>query len=121
MDPTLIVPLLVTIGVASSIAIGMIVMDTVVGPSSQDSEKGEAYECGVYRGEDDDSRTNVRAPFFSTALEFLIFGVEIAFLLPWAIEFRELGWGGFVLGSIFLAFLTIGLIYSWRKGALEWE
>ncbi len=116
-----ILPLLVTIGVASMIAIGMLVMDSLVGPNNADSEKATSYECGVYRAEDDDSRTNVRAPFFSTALEFLIFGVEIAFLLPWAIEFRKLGLGGFVIGSIFLVLLTIGLIYSWRKGALEWE
>ncbi len=116
-----LLPLLITMGVASAVAIGMLLVDSLVGPSNEDSEKGESYECGVYREEDDDSRTNVRAPFFSTALEFLIFGVEIAFLLPWAIEFRQLGWGGFVLGSIFLVFLTIGFIYSWRKGALEWE
>jgi len=114
-------PLVVTVTVASVIAAGMLIVDSLLGPNYSDSEKEQPYECGVYRGEQDDSRMNVRAPFFSTALLFLVFGVEIAFLLLWAVSFREMGWAGFVEMMVFAGLLVLGLAYAWRKGALEWE
>lgn len=114
-------PLVATMVVAGIIAAGMLVADSLLGPTNRDSEKDRPYECGVFRGTADDSRRNVRAPFFSTALLFLVFGVEIAFLLIWAIKFRTLGWAGFVEMVIFAGLLVLGLAFAWRKGALEWE
>ncbi len=112
-------PLLATIGTASVVAVGMLLVDTLVGPNFSDAEKEKPYECGVERSSD--AKKNVRAPFFSTALLFLVFGVELAFLFVWAIEFRTLAWAGFVEMLVFAGFLVLGLAYAWRKGGLQWE
>lgn len=91
----------------------------LLGPKRPDPEKLSAYECGF------EPFADARAPFdvryYLVAILFIIFDLETAFLVPWAVVFRELGWTGMAVMGIFLALLTVGFIYEWKKGALEWE
>ena len=84
-----------------------------------DSEKVSAYECGFEAFDDARSRFDVR--FYLVAILFIIFDLEVAFLFPWAVAFENVGLLGFWSMIVFLAVLTIGFIYEWRKGALEWD
>lgn len=114
-------PLVVIAVLASLIAAGMLVADTVLGPRYRDDQKESPYECGIKRQHRENTRTNVRAPFFPIALLFLVFGVEVAFLFVWGIEIRSLGWNGFIAMTFWLGVLLLGLAYAWRKGALRFE
>lgn len=87
--------------------------------ASDDKEKLSPYECGFEAFDDARSRFNVR--FYLVAILFIIFDLEIAFLFPWAISLKAIGLFGFASMMVFLTVLTIGFIYEWRKGALEWE
>jgi NADH-quinone oxidoreductase subunit A len=91
----------------------------LLGPKRPNPEKNAAYECGF------DAFSDARAPFdvryYLVAILFIIFDLETAFLVPWAVIFRELGWHGMAVMGIFLGLLTVGFIYEWKKGALEWE
>ena len=82
-------------------------------------EKISTYECGFEPFSDTRSRFDVR--FYLVAILFIIFDLEIAFLFPWALTFKQLGWFGFGSMMVFLGILTVGFIYEWKKGALEWE
>lgn len=82
-------------------------------------EKLSAYECGFPPFNDSRAPFDVR--YYLVALLFIIFDLETAFLVPWAVVFRQLGWFGMATMGIFLGLLTIGFIYEWKKGALEWE
>ena len=88
-------------------------------PSNPDPEKLSAYECGFEAF--DDSRMEFDVRFYLVAILFIIFDLEIAFLFPWAISLGNLGALGFWSMMVFLGILTIGFIYEWKKGALEWE
>jgi NADH-quinone oxidoreductase subunit A len=91
----------------------------LLGPKRPNPEKLSSYECGF------DPFSDARAPFdvryYLVAILFIIFDLETAFLVPWSVVFRELGWHGMAVMGIFLALLTVGFIYEWKKGALEWE
>jgi NADH-quinone oxidoreductase subunit A len=91
----------------------------LLSPKRPNPEKLSAYECGF------EPFNDARAPFdvryYLVALLFIIFDLETAFLVPWAVVFRELGWAGMSVMGIFLGLLTVGFIYEWKKGALEWE
>ena len=91
----------------------------IVSMKADDKEKLSAYECGF--NPFDDSRSEFDIRFFLVAILFIIFDLEIAFLFPWAVALGEIGLLGFWSMMIFLAVLTVGFIYEWRKGALEWE
>jgi len=91
----------------------------VLATQKPDSEKLSAYECGFEAFDDARSRFDVR--FYLVAILFIIFDLEVAFLFPWAISLGNIGLFGFWSMVIFLGILTIGFIYEWRKGALEWE
>ena len=91
----------------------------IVGESKPDNEKLSAYECGFEAFDDARGRFDVR--FYLVALLFIIFDLEVAFLFPWAITLGKIGLFGFWSMMIFLLILTIGFIYEWKKGALEWE
>lgn len=104
---------------ASGTAIGMIVLTTVLGPKKSFPEKDEPFECGVSPVNDPKSRFSVR--FYLIAMLFIIFDIEAVFLFPWAAIFRELGLFGFIEMMIFIFILGVGLVYIWKKGALEWE
>ena len=105
--------------IALLISIGFILINFVSSPSNPDPEKLSAYECGFDAF--DDSRMEFDVRFYLVAILFIIFDLEIAFLFPWAITLGEIGVFGFWSMMIFLAVLTIGFIYEWKKGALEWE
>ena len=112
-------PILIFIVIGFAIAIGMTTLSFVVGDSQPDEEKLSAYECGFEAFDDARGRFDVR--FYLVAILFIIFDLEVAFLFPWAISLGSIGVFGFWSMMIFLLILTIGFIYEWKKGALEWE
>ena len=112
-------PILIFIFVGLGIAVGMTALSFVIGESNPDSEKLSAYECGFEPFEDSRMEFDVR--FYLVAILFIIFDLEIAFLFPWAISLGNIGGLGFISMMIFLFILTIGFIYEWKKGALDWE
>ena len=105
--------------IALIISMGFILINFISSPSNPDPEKLSAYECGFDAF--DDSRMEFDVRFYLVAILFIIFDLEIAFLFPWAITLGKIGLFGFWSMMIFLAVLTIGFIYEWKKGALEWE
>jgi NADH-quinone oxidoreductase subunit A len=105
--------------VAIIISFGFVLANFLVAPSNPDPEKLSAYECGFEAF--DDSRMEFDVRFYLVAILFIIFDLEIAFLFPWAIALGNIGALGFWSMMIFLSILTIGFIYEWKKGALEWE
>ena len=105
--------------IALFLSIGFVVANLLASPSNLDPEKLSAYECGFEAF--DDSRMEFDVRFYLVAILFIIFDLEIAFLFPWAISLGKIGIFGFVSMMIFLSILTIGFIYEWKKGALEWE
>ncbi len=112
-------PLMVFLGVSLFIGLALMVAPFVVAYSNPDPEKVSAYECGFNAF--DDARMKFDVRFYLVAILFIIFDLEVAFLFPWAIAFKEAGLYGFWAMMIFLGVLTIGFIYEWRKGALEWD
>ena len=105
--------------IALLISIGFILVNYISSPNNPDPEKLSAYECGFDAF--DDSRMEFDVRFYLVAILFIIFDLEIAFLFPWAITLGKIGVFGFWSMMIFLGILTIGFIYEWKKGALEWE
>ena len=112
-------PVLVFAGVAAFIGILFIVLPLLLAPKSPDSEKLSAYECGFNAF--DDARMKFDVRFYLVAILFIIFDLEVAFLFPWAVAFGKLGATGFWSMLVFLAVLTVGFAYEWKKGALEWD
>lgn len=112
-------PILVFFGIAVALSIVMIGLSWLRGVSKPDPEKNSAYECGFDAFSESRSKFDVR--FYIIALLFIIFDLEIAFLFPWAVTLGNIGLFGFWSMIIFLGVLTIGFIYEWKKGALEWE
>ena len=113
------VPILVFFLLSLGLGTVIIVASWLVSPQSPDGEKLSPYECGFEPFSDSRGRFDVR--FYLVALLFIIFDLEVAFLFPWAVSLGELGVAGFWSMTIFLIILTVGFIYEWRKGALEWE
>ena len=105
--------------IAFSLSVGFIVLNFLFSPKNPDPEKLSAYECGFEAFGDSRMKFDVR--FYLVALLFIIFDLEVAFLFPWAITLGKIGLFGFWSMMIFLLILTIGFIYEWKKGALEWE
>lgn len=112
-------PILLFVVVALAISIGMLVAPNIIAPSSPDNEKLSPYECGFESFSDSRIKFDVR--FYLVAILFIIFDLEIAFLFPWAVSLADIGMFGFWSMMVFLGILTIGFIYEWKKGALEWE
>ncbi len=112
-------PLIVFIGVSAFIAVALLIAPFFVAYSKPDPEKLSAYECGFNAF--DDARMKFDVRYYLVAILFIIFDLEVAFLFPWAITFGELGWFGFWSMMVFLGVLTVGFVYEWRKGALEWD
>jgi len=105
--------------VALGLSVGFIVLNFLFSPKNPDPEKLSAYECGFEAF--GDSRMEFDVRFYLVAILFIIFDLEIAFLFPWAISLGNLGPLGFWSMMIFLLILTIGFIYEWKKGALDWD
>ena len=112
-------PVLIFLAIAIGISVAMLLASRILATQKPDSEKLSAYECGFEPFEDARARFDVR--FYLVAILFIIFDLEVAFLFPWAISLKGIGVFGFWSMMVFLGLLTIGFIYEWRKGALEWE
>jgi NADH-quinone oxidoreductase subunit A len=112
-------PILIFLGIAVGMTIMILMASFVVARQRPDTEKLSAYECGFAPFEDTRGRFDVR--FYLVAILFIIFDLEVAFLFPWAVSLGNIGMFGFWSMMFFLAILTIGFVYEWKKGALEWE
>jgi NADH-quinone oxidoreductase subunit A len=112
-------PLVVFIGVSGLIGLALLIAPFIVAYKSPDPEKLSAYECGFNAF--DDARMKFDIRFYLVSILFIIFDLEVAFLFPWAVVFSKVGWYGFWSVMVFLAVLTVGFIYEWKKGALEWD
>ncbi|GFZ86981.1 NADH-quinone oxidoreductase subunit A [Rickettsiales bacterium] len=112
-------PILVFICLASIIAIALVLIPSFFAPKKPDRKKLSTYECGF--DPKGDTRGTFNISFYLTAMLFIIFDLEITFLIPWAITLKETRLPGLLSMLVFLVVLAIGLIYEWRKGALEWE
>ena len=113
------IPALIMILLAMATAVGMIVATTIIGPKKKFADKMEPFECGESPIASPKLRFSIK--FYMLALFFVIFDIEAVFLYPWAVLFRELGMFGFVEMMLFLSILGVGLVYVWKRGALEWE
>ena len=111
--------ILIFIIIALFLSVGFIVLNYLFSPKKPDPEKLSAYECGFEAFSDSRMEFDVR--FYLVAILFIIFDLEIAFLFPWAISLGNIGALGFWSMMIFLFILTIGFIYEWKKGALDWD
>lgn len=112
-------PILLFLGVAIVLSAVFVFAAMLVARQNPDSEKLSAYECGFEAFEDSRNQFDVR--FYLVAILFIIFDLEIAFLFPWAVALKEIGMFGFWSMMGFLGILTVGFVYEWKKGALEWE
>ncbi|WP_395943526.1 NADH-quinone oxidoreductase subunit A [Brevundimonas sp.] len=116
-------PVLIFAGIAAFISVLFIALPLLLAPKNPDSEKLSAYECGFNAF--DDARMKFDVRFYLVSILFIIFDLEVAFLFPWAVSIFDLTKGGMVFAfwsmMAFLGVLTIGFIYEWKKGALEWE
>ncbi len=116
-------PILLFIGVALTLSslfvFGPMALSRLTGTHEPTPEKLTEYECGFPAFEDSRAQFDVR--FYLVAILFIVFDLEAAFLFPWAVSLRETGWAGWGAMMIFLAELGLGLVYAWKKGALEWE
>jgi NADH-quinone oxidoreductase subunit A len=112
-------PIVIFLGIAAVMSIAAIAGSYILAPQWPDRDKVSAYECGFDAFEDARGRFDVR--FYLVAILFIIFDLEVAFLFPWAVSFSSIGLYGFWSMIVFLGLLTIGFVYEWKKGALEWE
>ncbi|MEQ6203657.1 NADH-quinone oxidoreductase subunit A [Sulfitobacter sp. HNIBRBA2951] len=112
-------PILIFLGVAIVLGLALLLAAVVLAVRNPDPEKVSAYECGFNAF--DDARMKFDVRFYLVSILFIIFDLEIAFLFPWAVAFGDISMAGFWAMMIFLAVLTAGFAYEWKKGALEWQ
>ena len=112
-------PVILFLGIGLAMSLLFIVGNAILAPSNPDPEKNSAYECGFNAF--DDARMKFDVRFYLVAILFIIFDLEVAFLFPWAVSLGTIGVFGFWSMVIFLGVLTIGFVYEWRRGALEWH
>jgi NADH-quinone oxidoreductase subunit A len=116
-------PILLFLAIGAAVGVGSLVASGVLarltGSQNPDERKLSPYECGFEAFEDARMKFDVR--YYLVAILFILFDLEIAFLFPWAIVLRDIGWFGVVAMAIFLGILVVGFVYEWKKGALEWE
>jgi NADH-quinone oxidoreductase subunit A len=112
-------PIVIFLGIAVVLSALFVALSWVIAKQKPDSEKVSAYECGFEAFDDARSKFDVR--FYLVSILFIIFDLEVAFLFPWSISLGSIGVYGFWSMVVFLGVLTIGFIYEWRKGALDWE
>ena len=112
-------PIILFLIIALGLSMAFIILNLALSPNNPDPEKLSVYECGFEPFQDSRMEFDVR--FYLVAILFIIFDLEIAFLFPWAISLGSIGFLGFISMMIFLFILTVGFIYEWKKGALDWE
>jgi NADH-quinone oxidoreductase subunit A len=110
--------ILIMIALGAGFALISVLLSHVLGPRNPTPEKAAPYECGMPPVGDARERQSVK--FYLVAMIFLLFDIEVAFLYPWAMALRDLGWTGFVQVVLFILLLLVGYVYVWRKGALDW-
>ena len=113
------VPILIFLGVAAALGMLLIGAGFYLGPRRPDPEKLSAYECGFEAFSDSRMKFDVR--YYLIAIQFIVFDLEIIFIVPWTLVFQELGPRALVTMGLFVGMLFLGFIYVWKKGALEWE
>lgn len=119
MPSTVVFSIFLLFVLVGIIVVAMIILSTYLGPKKPNPDKDEPFECGLEPRELPEGRITIK--FYMVAMLFILFDVELAFLFPWAVVFREIGLMGFTSMAIFLGIFVAGLIYVWRKGALEWH
>jgi len=112
-------PLLVLFGLALVTAFGMVAASRILNPRRPTPQKEMPYESGMIPLGDTRARFSVK--FYMVAISFIVFDLETIFLIPWAVQMRELGWGPFLAMTLFVIVLAVGLLYEWKKGGLEWD
>ncbi len=112
-------PIVVFLAIAIGLSAAFVIGSVIVGSQRPDPEKLSAYECGFEAFDDSRSRFDIR--FYLVAILFIIFDLEVAFLFPWAVSLGDIGAFGFWSMFVFLVVLTIGFVYEWKKGALDWD
>lgn len=112
-------PVLIFLLIGTLLGVVMLTVGALLAPRNPDSEKDSPYECGFEAFEDSRMKFDVR--YYLVAILFIIFDLEIAFLFPWAVVLDKIGHFGLWAMVVFLGILTVGFIYEWKKGALEWE
>ena len=112
-------PLLLLFGISVVNAIGMVVTSHILNPLRPTRQKLMPYESGMIPLGDTRARFSVK--FYMVAISFIVFDLETIFLIPWAVQMRELGWSAFIAVSLFVIVLAVGLLYEWKKGGLEWD
>jgi NADH-quinone oxidoreductase subunit A len=112
-------PIFLFFGVAGVLSVATVGLSWVIVRQNPDSDKNSAYECGFEAFEQARGKFDVR--FYLVAILFIIFDLEVAFLFPWAVSLGDIGLFGFWSMVVFLGVLTIGFVYEWKKGALEWD
>ncbi len=112
-------PLLLLFGVSIANAIGMVVASHILNPRRDTPQKLMPYESGMIPL--GSTRTRFSVKFYMVAISFIVFDLETIFLIPWAVQMRELGWSAFLAMSMFVVVLAVGLLYEWKKGGLEWD
>jgi NADH-quinone oxidoreductase subunit A len=113
------VPILILLAVTTANAIGIAVASHVVSPFRPTTAKANPYESGMTPLGDTRERFSIK--FYMVAILFIVFDLETIFLVSWGVVMRSLGWEGFIAAMIFIVVLTVGMLYEWKKGALEWE
>ena len=112
-------PIMVVISIAFAFAVASVVLSRLIGVKKPSEVKLAPYECGMPLLGSAEDRFSIK--FYLVAVAFIVFDVEVAFLYPWAIVFKQLGWYGASVMGVFVFILILGLIYDWKKGALEWD
>ena len=112
-------PIVIFLAVAIGMGVVLILAAVIIAVRNPDPEKVSAYECGF--NPFDDARMKFDVRFYLVAILFIIFDLDIAFLFPWAVAFKDVGVLGFWSMMVFLGVLTVGFTYEWKKGALEWD
>ncbi len=113
------VPLLILFAASTVAALGFVAISTILNPRRPTPQKEMPYESGMIPLGDTRARFSVK--FYMVAISFIVFDLETVFLIPWAVEVRELGWSAFVAVTLFVTVLGVGLLYEWKKGGLEWD
>ncbi len=112
-------PIIILLGIASAFSLALLVVPAIIAPKENDTEKLSTYECGFNAF--DDSRMKFDVRFYLVAILFIIFDLEVAFLFPYAVSLDTIGFWGWFVVMLFLLELIAGLVYAWKRGALDWE
>jgi NADH-quinone oxidoreductase subunit A len=113
------IPLVWLFGVAGAVVAAILILTSIIGPKKRDPVKAEIFECGSEAVGSPRARFSVK--FYMVAITFIVFDIETVFVIPWTVVYKDLGMLGFGAMAIFLSILTVGLIYEWKGGGLEWE